>query len=175
MTGVLVSPNKTAQGIYAAQVGEANTPGYRARHEAGFEAGGDAEEVLRRHRELIAPEQRRRGREGMSLEWTLVHQERGPHIEGTTKSYDYGEKRMGRFQTVGTGGSAHRQLMDGIAGQSQEPKVCKEEEAYLQATVQVSYAQREQARTRLLALLPHVEPRLAYKNRTAIVGEVGAP
>jgi hypothetical protein len=174
VTGLLVSPNKTSQGIYAAQVWEGNKPGYRAMHEAVFEAGWDAEELLLRHRELIAPEHRRRGCEVISLDWTLVHHERGPHIYGTTKSYDYVEKRMGRFQTVVTGVIANRQLIDGIAVQIQEPNVCKEEEAYLKATVQVSYEQMEQARTRLLELLHHVEHRLAYKKRTEIVVEVVA-
>jgi hypothetical protein len=143
-------------------------------HEAVFEAGWDAEELVRRHRELIAPEHPRRGREVISLDWTLVHHERGPHIYGTTKSYDYVEKRMGRFQTVVTGVMANRQLIDGIAVQIQEPNVCKEEEAYLKATVQASYEQMEQARTRLWELLHHVEHRLAYKKRTEIVVEVVA-
>jgi hypothetical protein len=174
VTGLLVSPNKTSEGIYAAQVWEGNKPGYRAMHEAVFEAGWDAEGLLLRHRELIAPEHRGRGREVISLDWTLVHHERGPHIYGTTKSYDYVEKRMGRFQTVVTGVIATRQVIDGIAVQIQEPNVCKEEEAYLKATGQVSYEQMEQARTRLLELLHHVEHRLAYKKRTEIVVAVVA-
>ena len=45
---------------------------------------------------------------------------------------------------------ANRQLIDGIDLQIQEPSVGKEEEAYLKATVQASYEQMEQARTRLL-------------------------
>jgi hypothetical protein len=52
------------------------------------------------------------------------------------------------------------------------PNVCKEEEAYLKATVQASYEQMEQARTRLLELLHHLEHRLAYKKRTEIVVEM---
>jgi hypothetical protein len=56
VTGLIVSPNKTSQGIYAAQVWEGSKPGYRAMHEAVFEAGWDAEELVLRHRELIAPE-----------------------------------------------------------------------------------------------------------------------
>jgi hypothetical protein len=174
VTGLLVSPNKTSQGIYAAQVWEGNKPGYRAMHEAVFEAGRDAEELLLRHRELIALEHRRRGREVISLDWTLAHHERGPHIYGTTKSYDYVEKRMGRFQTVVTGVIANRQLIDGIAVHIQEPNLCKEEEVYLKATVQASYEQMEQARTRLLELLHHMEHRLAYKKRTEIVVEMVA-
>ena len=172
VTGLLVSPNKTSQGIYATQVWEGKNPGYRARHEAVFEAGWDAEELLPRHRRLIAPEHCGRGREVISLDWTLVHHERGPHIYGTTKSYDYVAKRMGRFQTVVTGVIANRQLIDGIAVHIQEPNLCKEEAVYLKATVQASYEQMEQARTRLLELLHHVEHRLAYKKRTELVVEV---
>jgi hypothetical protein len=75
---------------------------------------------------------------------------------------------MGRFQTVVTAVLATRQLIDGIGVQIQEPSVGEEEEAYLKATVQTSYAQREQARTRLLELLHYMEPQLADKKRTEI-------
>jgi hypothetical protein len=49
-------------------------------HEAVVEAGWEAEELLPRPRAGIAPEHRGRGREGISVEWTLVHHERGPQI-----------------------------------------------------------------------------------------------
>ena len=172
VTGLLVSPNKTSQGIYAAQVWEGEGPSYRAMHEAVFEAGWDAEELLPRHRKLIAPEHRNRGREVISLDWTLVHHERGPHIYGVTKSYDYVERRMAQFQTTVTAVVANRQVIDGIDARIQEPDVSKEEEVYLKATVQASYEQMEQARTRLLELLHHVKHRLAYKKRTEIVVEM---
>jgi DDE superfamily endonuclease len=174
VTGLLISPNKTSQGIYAAQVWEGTKPGYRAMHEAVFEAEWKAEELLSRHRGLIAPEHRNRGREVISLDWTLVHHERGPHIYGVTKSYDYVDRRMARFQTTVTAVIANRQLIDGSGVQIQEPGVCKEEEAYLKATVQASYAQMEQARTRLMELLHHLEHKLAYKKRTEIVVEMVA-
>ena len=174
VTGLIVSPNKTLQGIYAQQVGEEDKPTRRTMHEAVFEAGWEAEELLPRHRTLIAPEHRGRGREVISLDWTLVHHDRGPHIYGTAKSYDYVERRMGRFQTVVTGVIANRQVIDGIDVRIQVPNVCKEEEAYLKATVQASYDQMEQARTRLLELLHHVEHKLAYKKRTEIVAEMVA-
>jgi hypothetical protein len=174
VSGLIVSPNKTMQGIYANQVWEGKKPSRRVMHEAVFEAGWDAEELLPRHRGLIAPEHRNRGREVISLDWTLVHHERGPHIYGTVKSYDYVEKRMGRFQTVVTAVVANRRLIDGIDLQIQVPTFGKEEEAYLKATVQASYEQMEQARTRLLELLHHVEHRLAYKKRTEIVVEMVA-
>jgi hypothetical protein len=172
VTGLIVSPNKTLQGIYAQQVGEEDKPTRRTMHEAVFEAGWQAEALLPRHRRLIAPEHRGRGREVISLDWTLVHHERGPHIYGTTKSYDYVERRMGRFQTVVTGVIANRQLIDGIDVRLQVPNVGKEEEAYLKATVQASYEQMEQARTRLLELLHHLEHKRAYKKRTEIVVEM---
>lgn len=144
-------------------------------HEAMFEAGGEAEELLPRHRAMIAPEHRGRGREVISLDWTLAHHERGPWIYGTTKSYDYVEKRRGRFQTVVTAVIANRQLIDGIEVQIQDPSVDKEEEEYLKATVQASYEQMEQARTRVLELLHHLHHRLAYKKRTEIVAEMVTP
>jgi hypothetical protein len=81
---------------------------------------------------------------------------------------------MARFQTTVTAVIANRQLIDGIGVQIQEPTVCKEEETYLKATVQASYEQMEQARTRLLELLHHLEHKLAYKKRTEIVVEMVA-
>jgi hypothetical protein len=172
VTGLLVSPNKTLQGIYATQVWPEQKPSRRAMHEAVFEAGWDAEELLPRHRKLIAPEHRHRGHEVISLDWTLVHHERGSHIYGVTKSYDYVDRRMAQFQTTVTAVIANRQLIDGIDARIQEPDVSKEEEVYLKATVHASYEQMEQARTRLLELLHHVEHRLAYKKRTEIVVEM---
>ena len=123
---------------------------------------------------MIAPEPCGRGREVISLDWTLVHHERGPHLYGTVQSYDYVEKRMGQFQTVVTAVIANRQLIDGIDVQIQVPSVWQEEEAYLKATVQASDEQREQARTRLLELLHQVEHKLADKKRTERVVEIVA-
>jgi hypothetical protein len=172
VTGLLVSPNKTSQGIYAAQVWDGDGPSYRAMHEAVVEARWKAEELLPRHRRLIVPEHRNRGREVIAVDWTLVHHERGPHIYGVAKSYDYVERRMGRFQTTVTAVIANRQVIDGIGVQIQAPNLCQEEEAYLKATVQASYEQMEQARTRLLELLHQLEHKLAYKKRTEIVVEM---
>src|SRR5215813_3736351 len=114
--------------------------------EAGFEAQWQAEGWLPRHRALIAPEHRNRGREVISLDWTLVHHERGPEIYGVTKSYDYVARRMGRFQTVVTAVVANRDVIDGIDLQVQEPSTQEEEAIYLKATVQETYCQMEQAR-----------------------------
>ena len=174
VTGLGLSANKTLQGIYDGQVWEGGQPSRRAMHEAGFEAGWDAEGLLPRHRAVIAPEHQRRGREVLCLDWTLLHHERGPEIYGTTKSYDYGARRMGRFQTVVTAVVANRDVIDGIELQVQEPRVHEEEVLYLKATVQESYEQLGQARERVLELLQHLQHRLAYKKRTEIVVEIVA-
>jgi hypothetical protein len=59
------------QGIYDLQGwGEDKPASRRARHEAVFEAGGDAEALLSRHREVVAPDHRGHGREVISLDWT---------------------------------------------------------------------------------------------------------
>jgi hypothetical protein len=79
---------------------------------------------------------------------------------------------MAQFQTTVTAVIANRQVIDGIDAQIQVPNLRKEEETYLKATVQASYEQMEQARTRLLELLHHMEHRLAYKKRTEIVVEM---
>jgi len=44
----------------------------------------------------------------------LAHHEWGPKIYGVTKSYDYVERRMARFQTVVTAVVANRTLVDGL-------------------------------------------------------------
>jgi len=174
VTGLILSANKTLQGIYDGQVWKGDRPSRRAMHEAVFEAGWDAEGLLPRHRAVIAPEHQGRGREIICLDWTLLHHERGPEIYGVTKSYDYVARRMGRFQTVVTAVIANRQVIDGIDLQIQEPSTQEEEALYLKATVQESYEQMEQARERVLELLHHLQHRLAYKKRTEMVVEVVA-
>jgi hypothetical protein len=174
VTGLILSGNKTLQGIYDSQVWEGDKPSRRAMHEAVFEAGWDAEGLLPRHRAVIAREHQGPGREVICLDWTLVHHERGPAIYGVTKSYDYVARRMGRFQTVVTAVVANRDVIDGIELQVQEPSAQAEETLYLKATVQESYEQMEQARERLLELLHHLRHRLAYKKRTAMVVEIVA-
>jgi len=88
VTGLMLSPNKTLQGIYEGQGWEGEKPSRRARHAAVVEAGWDAEGVLPRQRAVSAPAHTGRGREVSGLEWTVVPSERGPQMYGTTKSYD---------------------------------------------------------------------------------------
>jgi len=175
ITGLILSPNKTLQGIYDLQVWDAESPSRRAMHAAVFEAQWDAEALMPRHRAVVAQDHGRQGREVMSLDWTLAPHEWGPKIYGVTKSYDYVERRMARFQTVGTAVVATRTLVDGIEVRGQEPSVREAEEAYVQATTRESYEQMEHGRTRLLEVLYHLQHRVAYKKRTEMVVEIVEP
>ena len=172
LTGLILSPNKTLQGIYDVQVWDTESPRRRAMHAAVFEAQWDAEALMPRHRAVVAQEHGRRGREVLSLDWTFAHHEWGPKSDGVTKSDDYGERRMTRFQTVVTAVVANRALVDGIEVRVQAPNVCEAEEEYLRATGQDCYEQLGQARERLLELLHHLRHRREYKKRTEIVVEI---
>jgi hypothetical protein len=78
---------------------------------------------------------------------------------------------MARYQTVMTAVMANRTLIDGREVVVQPPAL-PEEEAYWCATAQDSYEQMEAGRGRLLALLPHLLPRRAYRTRTEVALEV---
>jgi hypothetical protein len=173
VTGLILSPNKTLQGIYDVQVwGEAEKPSRRAMHEAVFEAGWEADALLPLHRQVVAPAHRGRGREGLSLDWTYTHHERGPKMWGIKKAWDHVERRMAQYQTIVTAVIANRERLDGIEMMVQQPDRLEEEIAYLQETVQESYGQMEAARGRCLELFHHLLHRLGYKKRTEIALEI---
>jgi hypothetical protein len=86
ITGLMLSGNKTLQGIYDEQVWDGDKPSRRAMHEAVFEAGWDAEGLLPRHRAVIAPDHQGRGREVICLDWTLPHQKRGRACKLTNRA-----------------------------------------------------------------------------------------
>src|SRR5262249_41705913 len=114
VTGLILSTNKTLQGIYDAQVWPGGQPSRRAMHAAVFAAGGAADHLLPRHRALVAPEPQGRGREVLSLDWTYAHHDRGPHIWGVKKRWDHVEGRTARYQTVVTAVLANRAMLDGV-------------------------------------------------------------
>jgi hypothetical protein len=63
INGLLLSANKTLQGIYAQIVWpEGKQVSRRAMHEAVFEAGWNRDALMERHRQNIAPQYRGRGR-----------------------------------------------------------------------------------------------------------------
>ncbi len=173
VTGLLLCPDKTLQGIYDGQVwGQEPAPSRRAMHAAVFEAGWDTESLMPRHREVIAPDHRGRGREVITLDWTYAHHDRGPKIWGVNRAWDHVEKRYALYQTVVTAAIANRHLIDGIEMVVQEPNPCEQEMAYLKETTQASYTHMEAARTRLLELLHYSKHRLAYKKRPEIALEI---
>jgi hypothetical protein len=47
VTGLVISPNKTLQGIYDMQVWDGKKPSRRAMHESVFEAQWDSEELIK--------------------------------------------------------------------------------------------------------------------------------
>lgn len=90
VSGLILSPNKTLQGIYDLQVWvDDSAPSRRAMHEAVFEAGWASEALMPRHREVVSADHRGRGREVISLDWTFAHHERGVHIWGVSSAWDY--------------------------------------------------------------------------------------
>jgi hypothetical protein len=134
VTGLLLSPNKTLQGIYDLQVWDQQTPARRAMHAGGFEAGGDDDALMQRHCTEVAGEYRGCGRTVIALDWTLVHHERGPKISAVSRTYDYVAHRTTLLQTVVTAVVANRERIDGLDVVIQDPLNLHAEEAYLHAT-----------------------------------------
>src|SRR5919198_2212302 len=172
ITGLILSPNKTLQGIYDLQVWEGEAPSRRAMHEAVFESGWDAAALIQHHRAEVAQAYRGRGRQVISLDWRLSHHERGPKIYAITKGYDYVERRTTLSQTVVTAVVSNSEWIDGLEIVAQDPNDLKAEEAYLRATAKASYEQMGEAQQRLLELLHYYQHRLGYRKRTEIAVEI---
>jgi hypothetical protein len=174
VTGLILSPNKTLQGIYDLQGwGENGKPSRRAMHEAVFEAGWDADALLPLHRKVVAAAHQGRGREVLSLDWTYAHQDRGPTLWGVQAAWDHVEKRPARYHTVVTAVIANRERIDGVEVVVQQPNRQAEEVRYLKETVKASYEHMEAARGRLLELLHHLLHRQSDKKRTELALELG--
>ncbi len=151
VSGLILSPNTTLQGLYDLQVwADESPPSRRAMHEAVFEAGGASEALMPRHRAVVSRDHRGRGREVISVDGTCAHHDQGPHIWGVSSAWDETQRRSGRYQTVLIAVIAKRELMDGIAVAVQIPNVHEKEGAYLNAMVHASYEQMAVVRTRLL-------------------------
>jgi hypothetical protein len=170
VTGLLLSENKTLQGIAAQQVyREGQGASRRAMHAAVFEAGWDSERLMEQQRALQGKRHQGKGREVISLDWTLAHHEEGVAIYGVKRSYDYVNHCMSRFQTVVTAVIANPQQIDGLAVEVQLPDFSEAERGYLKMTAQPSYEQMEQVMARLVELLHHQNNQLRYRKRTEMV------
>src|SRR5262245_1178598 len=121
VSGLVLSENKTLQGIYALQVWpEVEDVSRRAMRAAVFEAGWSSAELMKAHRREVAITHCGRGREVIGLDWTQAHHERGPQIYGVKESYDYVNREV-IFQTVVTAVLSNRELVDGFAVEVQPP------------------------------------------------------
>jgi hypothetical protein len=172
VTGLIISPNKTLQGIYDLQVWEGNKPSRRSMHGSVFEYGWDSTELIQRHREIVSLSHKGQGKEVISLDWTFSHHERGLEIYGNKKEYDYVEGCTSRFQTVVTAVISNDKLIDGIDVVVQSPNVVESEREYLRMTAKDSYEQMSTLQERLLELLYHQKHKLEYKKRTEIALEM---
>jgi hypothetical protein len=176
LAGLLLSPNKTVPGSYAQQIGPEDPPvSRRALQAAVFEAGWDSEELMGRHRAVVAGTHRGRGLEVISLDWTYVHHERGPAIDAVKRAYDHVAGRLSRYQTVVTAVVANADYLDGVAVEVQFPNYQTEELAYLQVTAQENYPDLESARQRVLELLHYHKHRVASRKRPDIAVAIVQP
>jgi hypothetical protein len=176
VTGVILRPNKTLQGLPALQGwGEDSGPSRRPLHEAVCAAGWAAAALMPHHRRVIAPEHRGRGREVLRLDWTAAHPERGPQMGGVKKAGDHGEHRLAPSQTVVPAVRAQRDLIAGGAVVGPPPDRAAEEVADLPETVRESADPMEAARGRCLAWLPPLRHRLGDKQRPESAREMAQP
>ena len=172
VTGLIISPNKTLQGIYDLQVWKDKKPSRRAMHQSVFESGWNSDNLIEQHRKFVSSSHKGQGREVISLDWTFSHHDRGSEIYGVKKEYDYVEKRTSRFQTVVTAVISNNKLIDGLDAVVQAPNFCESEMEYLNMTVQDSYEQMSALQNRLLELLDYHKHNLEYKKRTEIALEI---
>jgi hypothetical protein len=172
VTGLVISPNKTLQGMYDLQVWDQQAPSRRAMHAGVFEAGWDDAALMQQHRAVVAGDYREHGRTVISLDWTLVHHERGPKIHAVQRAYDYVAHRTTLLQTVVTAVVANRKGFDGLDVVVQDPLALAAEEAYLQTTAKASYEQMATVQQRLLELLHYQLHRRTYRKRTELVIEM---
>lgn len=174
INGLLLSANKTLQGIHSQYVwpDESERVQRRTMHAGVFEAPWEQEALMARHRIAVANHYSHQERQVISLDWTHGHHERGSQIFGVKRQYDYVNGRMSQYHTILTAVLASRQRLDGIAVEVQGAKWEAEEWAYLQATRQDNYDETAAVMERLSELVAYQRNRDAYRTRTEILIEV---
>lgn len=175
INGLLMSPNKTLQGIYSQVVwDETEKVSRRAMHEAVFEAGWKHQELMEQQRKIVSKIHRGKGREIIALDWTFSYHPHSEKIFAAKENYDYVNRCWNCYQTVVTAAIANNQRIDGCAVEVQYPNYEKEEFVYLEMTAKENYEQMEQVKERLLELLHYQKNRLEYRKRTEIAVEIVA-
>ena len=173
ITGLIISPNKTLQGIHDMQVWtDGKQVSSRAMHEAVFEAGWQNDNLMPLHRRRISSKYKGKGRHTISIDWTYAHHSRGFKIYGVRKGFDYVKGGYGRFQTVLTATVANARRQDGLEVEIQQPAELPKEKAYLKATAGQEYDNLEVARKRMLELLHYHAHRQGYRKITEIAVDV---
>jgi hypothetical protein len=173
INGLLLSANKTLQGIYAQIVWpEGKQVSRRAMHEAVFESGWSRDTLMQCHRQNIASNYRDQGRAVISLDWTFAYHPYSEKIYGAKEAYDYVHGGWSCYQTVVTAVVANPHRVDGLAVEVQQPNYQKEELTYLKMPQQDNYDQMEQVRERLLELLHYRSHQLSYRKRTEMAVDV---
>lgn len=173
INGLLLSANKTLQGIYAQIVWpEGQRVSRRAMHESVFESGWRRDELMQCHRETVAPQYRGRGRAVIGLDWTFAYHPYSEKIYGAKSAYDYVHQQKSRYQTVVTAVVSNPHRVDGLFVEVQQPNYEKEELAYLEMTQQASYDSMEQVQERLLELLYYRQHQLSYRKRTQMAVDI---
>jgi len=173
INGLLMSSNKTLQGIYSQLVwNETEKVSRRAMHESIFEGGWKYEELMQQQRKVVSPIHQGKGREIIALDWTFSYHPHSEEIFAAKEAYDYVNRCWSCYQTIVTASISNGQRVDGIAVEVQSPNYEKEELAYLEMTAKENYEQMEQVRERLVELLHYQKNRLAYRKRTEIAVDI---
>jgi len=173
INGLLMSPNKTLQGIHSQIVWDKGSAvSRRAMHEAVFEAGWKYQDLMKQHRQVISEAHRGKGREVIALDWTFSYHPHSEKIYAAKPAYDYVNRRWSNYQTVVTAAVSNPVRVDGLAVEVQHPNYEKEEKTYLEMTAKEDYENLEQVRARLVELLHYQKNRLAYRKRTEIAVEI---
>ncbi len=171
ISGLLLSENKTLQGIHSQFISTAESPlpGRRAMHAGVFESPWEWESLMTRHRQQVGQQHSKTERLVISLDWTLGHHERGNQIFGVKRQYDYVKGCMSRYQTILTAVVANRERQDGIAVAVQAAKWEAEELEYLKMTHQDEYDSIAAVMERLSELVAYQRNRDAYQTRTELL------
>ena len=116
INGLLISSNKTLQGIYHQIVwNEDEKVSRRAMHEAVFEAQWQYSQFMKSHRQKIDAIHRGQGREIIALDWTFSYHPYSEKIFAAKDLYDYVHRCYSFYQTVVTAVVSNSQRLDGIA------------------------------------------------------------
>ena len=174
VNGLLLSENKTLEGIYKQIVWESSEEkvSRRAMHEAVFENGWSYQELMKIQREKVGRSHQGKGKEVISLDWTLGHHKYSQKISVVKGMYDYVERCWSRYQTIMTAVVANGEKIDGLVIDMQMPSYKREEKAYLEMSKKEDYDSLQEARTRIMELLHYQKNCLEYRKRTEIAVEM---